>query len=172
MNRFPSDETLWTAEQRAVAETFRKGPRGAIRGPFLPLLSSPALADRVGAVGAHLRYASVLPDDVRELATLVTAAHWRSAYEWQAHHPLALKAGVPADLLDALWSGAAIADAPAPLALTLEIAGAVHAGGAIGDALFERGRAAFGEAGLIELVVLCGYYTLLAMVLNIAEPAT
>ena len=60
---------------------------------------------RVSALGEYLRFRSALPPRLSELAILITAAHWRQAYEWEIHAPAALKAGIPQSVLDAVWAG-------------------------------------------------------------------
>ena len=60
--------------------------RGKIRGPYVPLMHHPVLAERVADLGEYLRFDATLPGDMRELAILITARHWTSQYEWYAHH--------------------------------------------------------------------------------------
>ena len=96
MSRFPPlAERELTDEQRAVMEALLSGPRGVIEGPFIPLLRNPGLASRVEKVGEYLRFGGKLPAPLRELAILVVSEAWRSPFEWYAHAPLALKAGIP-----------------------------------------------------------------------------
>ena len=84
--------------QRAAAEELIAGPRKAVRGPFIPLMRSPELLTRIQKVGEVLRFHSVLPARLTELATLVVARTWTQQFEWTVHVPLALQAGVaPAD---------------------------------------------------------------------------
>ena len=91
-----------TPEQQRAVEEF-KSLRGVEPfGPFVDLLASPELMTRVSSLGEYLRYRSALPPRLSEFAILVTAAHWQQQYEWDIHAPIALEAGVPQPVLDAL----------------------------------------------------------------------
>jgi 4-carboxymuconolactone decarboxylase len=135
-------------------------------GPFVDLLVSPELMTRVGALGEYLRYRSALPPTLSEFAILVTAAEWRQPFEWQIHAPIALKAGIPQATLDALWSGALPRDLdPAQQAL-YHLCTELHRDHRVTPATCERAIAALGEQGAMDAIGICGYYALLAMVLN------
>jgi 4-carboxymuconolactone decarboxylase len=104
-------------DQRALYDAILNGPRGAsgtanlvasdgsLQGPFGPMLLSPAVGGPLQATGAALRFETGLPAAVRELATLVVAGAWGCEFEWKAHEPLALRAGVPAAVIDAVRDG-------------------------------------------------------------------
>src|SRR5881394_51461 len=101
--RFPEVAREQMSEaQRRVYDAIAGGPRGGVRGPFAALLRSPELADRVQKVGEYLRFNSALPPRLNEFAILVNARFWGSKYEWFAHKPLALKAGLAPSIADDL----------------------------------------------------------------------
>lgn len=155
--------------QRRVKEQIVSGPRGQLVGPFRILLHAPDAEAALHPVGEYLRYRSTLPDDVRECAILVTAVHWRCAFEWDAHVPIARNAGITEAELGELCCGVAPrATTPARLAAQA-VAFAVHRTGAVPDDVFAEALSHFGREGVLELLVLCGYYSTLAMVLNTAE---
>ena len=164
----PIPEAAQTPAQRKAAAALASGPRGKLAGPFVPLLRSPELMDRVQRLGAYLRFESALPDKIKELAILLVARHWGQGYEWSFHLPLALKAGVARDTAEA------IAEGRRPLALTAGEAAAydllseLQAERAVSDDAYGRALAAFGETGVVDLVAFGGYYGLLAMVMNTA----
>ena len=120
----------------------------------------------VSALGEYLRYRSALPPRLSELAILVTAAHWRQRFEWEVHAPAAIAAGVPPAVLDALWAG----NAPDGLAedqqVAFELCSELHRDRNLSPATRERANAILGEQGTIDAIAICGYYALLAMVLN------
>ena len=165
----PIAEADLTAAQRAAAEALTAGPRGKLAGPFVPLLRSPELMARVQKVGEYLRFESALPDRIKELAILIVARHWSQGYEWGFHLPLALQAGV------SRASAEAIAAGQTPAELTPEEAAAhglleeLLRTQAVGDRAYAAAVAAFGEAGVVELIGFGGYYGLLAMVMNAAR---
>jgi len=83
-----------SAAQRSVADVIMSGPRKSIGGPFNAWLRSPELADRLQKVGEYVRFNTSLDKRINEMAILMTAQAWGSQYEWYAHEPLALKAGL------------------------------------------------------------------------------
>jgi len=170
--RFPdiADGPLSELQQR-VKEQIVAGPRGQLVGPFRVLLHAPGVEAALHPVGEYLRYRSVLPPAVRELAILATAVHWRCAFEWQAHAPIARAAGVGEEALAALRAGSAPQGAAPALLAAHAVACALHTTGRVPDAVFEQAVSHFGREGVLELVVLCGYYSTLAMVLNTARYA-
>lgn len=171
----PAEQDL-TPEQRRAVEEITSGPRGGLIGPFAVLLRSPELMSRVQKVGEFLRFASSLPPAVLELAILLVARRWNQGFEWGFHKPLALRAGIPAAVVDAVAAGRRPDGLPEELAATWELVDELQRTGEVGDAAYARARAALGEAPLVELVTTVGYYTTLAMVMNVAgtpapEPA-
>src|SRR5437588_6350981 len=93
--RFPTlTPEQMTPAQRKVAEAIQAGPRKGLGGPFNAWLRSPDLADKLQQVGEHLRFHSSVPPRLNEFAILLTARAWDADYEWSAHYPLALKAGL------------------------------------------------------------------------------
>lgn len=138
-------------------------------GPFVPLLYAPALLPRAEALGRAVRYEGKLPDAVREIAILTTAHAWNQRVEWTIHAPVALAAGCSQASLDAIAAGFA-PDEPVQ-ATAWRVAQALHRTRDLDDANYADGLAVFGPEQLIELVVLCGYYAMLAMVMNTARTA-
>jgi 4-carboxymuconolactone decarboxylase len=163
-----ADETLSEA-QRRVVEAITQGPRGRLSGPFTALLRSPELCQRMQLLGAYLRYESSVPARLRELAILATARHWHQNYEWHTHAPMAQRAGLPRALIDALAGGHSPDPLAADEAAVLGFCDELHQDHAVSDATYARARAVLGEAGVVELCGICGYYALLAMVLNVAR---
>ena len=93
--RFPqlTAETM-TPAQKTVADAITWGPRKSLGGPFNAWLRSPETADRLQRVGEQLRFHSSVPRRLNEFAILITARAWDADYEWYAHYPLALQAGL------------------------------------------------------------------------------
>lgn len=170
--RFPAIAPEAMSEsQRALVAEIAGGPRGGVRGPFLALLHHPKLAQRIQALGEHLRFGTGLPQALVELAVLVTARRWTCRYEWIAHSRIARQQGLAEPIIAAIAEGRRPAAMSADEALVHDIALAAHATGELPDALFAAAEARFGRAGILDLLALCGYYAMLAMVLNTARPA-
>jgi 4-carboxymuconolactone decarboxylase len=167
MPPIPADQ-LTPAQQKAIEEL--RSARGIeLRGPWVPLLRSPEVLSRARAMGDYLRFNSALPPRLSEFVILITAREWTQQYEWQAHHDIALKAGVKPEV------AAAIAAGRRPDGMTEEES-ILHAlctellkNKGVSDATYARAVAAFGERGVIDTVSITGYYSMLAMVLNTAR---
>jgi 4-carboxymuconolactone decarboxylase len=165
----PLAPSQMSAAQRAAADELTAGPRKGVKGPFIALLRSPELLARLQKVGEFLRFGSSLPPRVTEFATLIVARACTQQFEWFTHVPLALKAGTTQATIDALREGRhpATMDADEQLvhAFTMEV---LRDHGA-SDATYQQAVERFGEAGVVELTSLIGYFALVSMVLNVTQ---
>jgi len=158
-----------TDAQKQVYDTIAGGPRGGVRGPFRIMLRSPELADRVQKLGEYLRYRTSLPARLNEFAILINARFWDSKYEWFAHKPLAIKGGLDEAIANDLARYKRPANMKPDEELVYDFCTNLHRDHFVGDALFKRAVATLGEQGVIDLIGVSGYYTLVAMVLSVAE---
>jgi 4-carboxymuconolactone decarboxylase len=157
--------------QRKAAEIFA-GDRGTpVFGPFVPLLRSPEVMLHSKAMGDYLRFKNVLPAPLSELVILITARHWTQQFEWHFHSPLAIKAGLNPEIVNALAEGRRPRDMAADEALVYDFCTELHRNQGVSDVTYARALARFGEQGIIEIVAVSGYYSLLAMVMNVARTA-
>ena len=159
------------SQQRAAAQAIIDGPRGALYGPFVPLIRSPELMETAQRMGEYLRYRSAIGTRLSELAILVTARQWDQQVEWAIHAPLAAQNGIAPAVIEA------IAERRMPEAL-LDDEQAVHdfcielqQSKRVSDGTYARALALFGEHGVVDLMGINGYYTFLAMVMNGAQTA-
>ncbi len=169
--RFPTltPETM-NEEQRAVAEAIQAGPRGSgLRGPFNALLRSPALCDLVQRVGAYVRFGSSIPAALNELAICMAGRKWGAQYEFYAHRRLGIEAGLAPAILDAIAVGRRPADMSADETLVYQFVTALLSTGQVPDDTYNPVLARFGERGIMDLVGAVGYYSLVSMVLNVAQ---
>lgn len=158
--------------QRRSAEALIAGPRGAAaieRGPFVPLLRSPELMDRLQRVGEYLRFDSALPARIGEFVTLIVAREWTQQFEWAAHVPLALAAGVAQTTIDAIAEGRRPTDMAADEAIAHDFCIEVLRTRGVSDATWAQAVETFGEQGTLDLVGVIGYFTWIDMVLNVAH---
>lgn len=172
MTRFkPLTENEMTDEQRTVAREFAAGPRGRLNpnGPNALLLRSPDLMSRTQKVGEYLRYKTSLPTRLNEFGILVTARQWNAQVEWIAHHPLALKAGLDPSVAEDLKQGKRPTAMKDDEAAIYQFITELHRNKVVTDDTFKAVADKFGERGVIELIALTGYYTMLAMVLNVGQ---
>ena len=157
-----------TDAQRRVADEVRAGRRGTVPANVVAWLPSPELARRAAALGEFVRYETSLGPRLSELAILVVARHWSCAYEWAVHAREASAAGVPADVIDAVGRDAMPILSGAD-AVVYAFARELVRSGRVDDALHALAVAELGEAGVVDLVGLVGYYTLVAFTLNASE---
>jgi 4-carboxymuconolactone decarboxylase len=145
------------------------GPGGAVRGPWGPLLRSPELTDRVQKLGEYLRFNSSLPARLSEFAIIINARFWDSKYEWSSHKPLAIKGGLAESIAGDLAQNKRPANMKPDEELVYDFCTTLHREHFIPDPLFKRAVAILGRAGVMDLIGVSGYYTLISMVLNVAE---
>jgi 4-carboxymuconolactone decarboxylase len=157
-----------TPQQREVAAEITAGPRGEVRGPFIALLHNPELARHVQRLGEHLRWKGKLPPKLKELAVLVTARRWTCQHEWVMHSKLALEGGLSRETVDAIAGNREPSKLSDDEKAVYTFCREVHATGRAGEDSFLSIKTRFGLDGVLELVALNGYYTLMAMVLNTA----
>jgi 4-carboxymuconolactone decarboxylase len=153
-------------EQQQAVEEFTSLRGVEPFGPFVDLLTSPELMTRVSALGEYLRYRSALPPRLSEFAILITAAHWRQQVEWDIHAPIAVKAGLSPGLLDAVWNGDRPASLDEDADALYDVCIALHRDRVLPAAMRDRAENSLGDQGVIDAIALCGYYALLAMILN------
>jgi 4-carboxymuconolactone decarboxylase len=158
-----------TDDQRAVAEELVSGPRGAVIGPFVATLRSPELTRRLQRLGEYIRYDSILAPKLREMAILLTAREWRQDFEWEVHAPLAEKAGLDAAILAAIVEHRALPPSERGETVVYNVFAELHKDGAVSDATFRAAVEELGEQGVVDLIALIGYYTTLAMIMNVAQ---
>jgi 4-carboxymuconolactone decarboxylase len=158
-----------TAAQREAIEAFKTARGADVSGPFHPLLRSPELMTRTRAMGDYLRYKSALPPRLSEFVILLTAREWNQQYEWNAHYPIAIKAGVKPEVAAAIAEGRRPSQMPEDEATLFDFCRELHRDKAVSDDTYARALRAFGEQGVIDTIGITGYYSFLAMVLNTAR---
>lgn len=163
-----SNEQMSEAQRKVAAEV-AAGPRGAVFGPFVPLLRSPEFMNRLQRTGEYLRYNSAFEPRLSELAILITARHWSQNFEWHAHRPIAEKAGLRVAIIEAVAEGRRPAAMAMDESLIWDFLDELIRTKTVTQTTYDRAKAMFGERGIIDLVGIHGYYSLLAMVLNVTN---
>ena len=165
-NREPGTGNETSSNREDAVEEFKRLRGVEPFGPFIDLLVSPELMNRVSALGEYLRYRSALPPRLSEFAILITAAHWRQQFEWDIHAPIALKAGVSQSIIDAIWAHIPPAGLDAEQQVLHDLCVSLHREQTIPPDLRARAHAILGEQATMDAIGICGYYAMLAMVLN------
>ena len=164
-----SEDALAPA-QRALIDSIRSGPRGGgieIRGPFAVFLHAPEFGELAQRLGGHCRYKTGVSPRLSEFAILVTAKLWRAQYEWFAHEPQALRAGVKPATIRALHQGRVPKTAAKDERALYDFIHELYATRRVSDKNFKRVKDVLGETATIELVGILGYYVLISMILNV-----
>lgn len=154
------------AAQRKVHDDIVAGPRGKVEGPLGVWLWRPELADRAQRLGEYARYMTCLPPVLSELAILAVARKWGSEFEWHVHKPIALKAGVPAEAVEAIRTGRVPALEDPAQSVVYEFCAALLLDHRVDDALYARAVTTLCEEGVVDLVGILGYYSLISMTIN------
>ncbi|HYM71333.1 MAG TPA: carboxymuconolactone decarboxylase family protein [Stellaceae bacterium] len=160
-----------TPAQKAVVDEIVAGKRGRFGGPFELLVRAPEVCKHLSRLGEYLRWGSSLSPALSELAICLTARHIRANYEWHAHAPLAVEAGVPAAAMEAIRTGATPGLADKNQALVYKLVTELIDTKRLSDASFAEAIATFGEQGVVELGTIIGYYTAIGNSLNIFQVA-
>ena len=166
----PISETEWTDAQRAAVAAFRE-VRGELSGPWHAILRSPGMLDPARALSDYLRFNSSLPPRLSELVILFTAREWTAQYEWHAHHPLAMRGGLAPEIAEALAEGRRPEGMRPDEAAVHDFCTELHRNRSVSDATYARALEQVGEQGIMDMIGLSGWYTLVSMVLNTARVA-
>lgn len=158
-----------TPAQRHVHDLIVAGRRGRFGGPFQLLSRTPEICEHAAKLGEHLRWGTSLADRLSELAIITTARFWRAQYEWYAHAPLAEKAGVPSAAIEAIRCGETPHFEQKDEALVHRICTELFTTQRLSDASFQEAGVVLGEGGLIEVIAIIGYYTLIGNTLNVFQ---
>ena len=169
-NRLPPIPTdRLTPDQEAAVQELVAGRRGAVIGPFIATLRSPELTRRLQRLGDYIRFEAALPEKLREMAILLTAREWTQGFEWEVHAPLAAQAGLSAGTIAAIAGGRAPQPTDRGESLVYDVFTELHRDASVSDATYEAAVDEFGEQGVVDLIALIGYYTTLAMIMNVAQ---
>ena len=156
-----------SGEQKAMADDLLSGSRTSLAGPFNVLLRSPEMGNLAQNLGEYIRFRSSVPKRLNEMAILLTAKWWSSQYEWHAHKPLALEAGLSTAVIDDIQAGrrptAMKPDETAVYDFSVELREKRR----VSDATFKAAITVLGEKGVTDLIAAMGYYDLVSMVLNV-----
>jgi 4-carboxymuconolactone decarboxylase len=158
-----------TDEQKKAAREFETGRGYEVHGPFAAMLRSPEVMLRAMAMGDYLRFRNALPKRVSEMVILVTAREWTQQFEWTYHYRYAMEAGLAREIADAIGEGRRPPNMAADETAAYDFAIELHHRKGVSDATYARALVVFGECGIVDLTGICGYYSLLAMMMNVAR---
>lgn len=158
-----------SADQKQIYDEAVAGKRGAAPPPMMAWLNSPGMAKHATRLGEFVRYDTIFPAKLSEIAILVTARHWTSHYEWYAHKRLALKGGLDPKVIDDIRDRRTPAFDDPKAKMIYDLAKSLHEGHGVAKGLYDEAVKVLGERGVVEVIGLCGYYTMVSMTLNTFE---
>ena len=154
-------------EQKEIHDAIINGPRGHVVGPLRIWLNNPGLAKSAQTVGAYARYGTSLPQALSELAILTTGRVWSSEFEWEHHAPLAIEGGIDPKHVDTISLGKRpLFEKPEEQAV-FDFAAEANILKNVSDISYKKLVDILGESAAIDIVGICGYYSLISMTLNV-----
>jgi 4-carboxymuconolactone decarboxylase len=156
-----------TPRQRQTYQAIVSGPRKGALGPFNALLRSPDVADRVQKVGEYVRFHSVIPAPLNEMAILIAGRSWNAQFEFWAHSRLGKEAGLDASIIDAIAEGRRPPKMNDDERIVYNFCSELFRDRKVSDSTFSAVVERFGEQGVIDLIVAGGYYSTVSMILNV-----
>jgi 4-carboxymuconolactone decarboxylase len=159
----------YTDAQRKAAADYLAARKVPLSGPFEPMLYSPEVMSRARAMGDYLRFGSGIGNVLSEFVIIITAREWSQDYEWSVHAPIAAKVGIKPEIIAAVRDGRRPDGMSDDEALVYDFTTELHRNRRVSDATFARAEKRFGKPAVVDLVGITGYYTFLAMQLNVAR---
>jgi 4-carboxymuconolactone decarboxylase len=165
----PPDPEHMSEHQRRVYDAIMSGPRGRVRGPLAVWLHRPGLAEHAQALGQYCRYDSSLEPLLSELAILIMASLWRSEFEWWAHYPIAVKAGLAPEAAQSILRGERPVFSREDEGVVYDFIHTLVQTRNVPDTLYQHALDTLGRDRVVDLVGLAGYYTMISMTLNVFD---
>jgi 4-carboxymuconolactone decarboxylase len=162
----PGESELSPKQRDMLADIRKTRGSGPLGGPFAVFLQAPDYGDLAQKLGAFCRYRTSVPPALSEFTILVLGRFWRSQYEFWVHAPIAEKTGVKPATIEALRTGRTPRMTKEQRAI-YDFVAELHKTKRVSDKTYGRVHALFGDAGMVEFVGILGYYTLVAMTLNV-----
>ena len=165
--RMPAmDVAAMDEPQRKAAEEMTNGPRGGVKGPFVVLLRSPELMDRLQRVGEYLRFKSSLDARISEFVMLIVSREWTQHFEWRTHVPLARAAGLSQSAIDCLADARRPVDLAADEQAAYDLIDELLRTKGVSQVTYQNAVKVFGERGVVDLLGVAGYFTAISMLMN------
>jgi len=164
-------------DQRRVYDNINSGERGkratltnkdgAFVGPFNAWMYSPKIGDRIQSLGEALRFYNALPQNLLELAVLMIGCEWRAQFEWWAHARLAKRAGLSDEIIEDIKNKRRPESATKEELIIYEFCRELLDRKRVSEENYQSAKDLIGENGIVDLVGLMGYYTIVSMTLDV-----
>jgi len=157
------------AAQKSVGEEIVKVSSVGIGGPYNPMIRSPIPAQRMLDLFHYLRWETSVPMRLNEFAILIIGRQWRSQVEWYAHVPIALKAGLSAEIIAELKVSKRPSNMAEDEALVYDFVTELTTTHKVSDQTYARAKKIFSDQQIVDLTAVSGNYVMVAMLLAMAE---
>ena len=165
----PPADKMDTAQKKAVAE-YKELRKVDLTGPpWSVMLRVPDLVVPSLELRLHNLNNSALSRKLTELAILIAARQWTNNFEWNAHNPLAVSAGLSPAIIAAVAEGRRPERMAEDEEILYDFCNELIHNQSISDGTYARALAKLGEPGIVEAASLEGYYTYLSMIMNTAR---
>ena len=141
-------------------------PDGGLAGPFNAFVHAPDVGQQLTSLGALLRFGTSIERRLSEVAIITVGAGWKAEFEWWAHARMARSHGVPDAVVDAIGRGEEPSFPADDERAVYSVARELTQTGRVSQDAYDAAQRLLGDAGVVELVSLCGYYTLISFLLN------
>jgi 4-carboxymuconolactone decarboxylase len=139
---------------------------GALIGPFNAFVHAPDVGRRLSSLGAVIRFGTSIERRLTEVAIITVGSRWKAEFEWWAHARMAREHGVPDAVVDAIGRGDDPPFAADDERIVYAVARELTHDGQLSQPSYAAAHDLLGDGGMVELVSLCGYYTLISYLLN------
>jgi 4-carboxymuconolactone decarboxylase len=139
---------------------------GGLAGPFNAFVHAPGIGGQVSELGAVVRFGTSIEQRLAEVAIITVAARWHAEFEWWAHARMAQDQGVPAEVVTAIGAGDDPPFSAEDERAVYAVATQLSRTGQLSQDAYDAAHRLLGDTGMVELVALCGYYTLISYLLN------
>jgi 4-carboxymuconolactone decarboxylase len=156
-----------TEEQKEIHDIIVSGPRGNVVGPLRIWLNNPGLARSAQTVGEYARYGTSLSKGLSELAIITTGRVWSSAFEWEHHAPLAIEAGIDPQHVNIISTGQRPNFTKKEEEAVFDFAAEANILKNVSDNTYNNLVNILDKTAAIDIVGICGYYSLISMTLNV-----
>ncbi|HEY7335750.1 MAG TPA: carboxymuconolactone decarboxylase family protein [Bryobacteraceae bacterium] len=156
-----------TPEQKVMIDHLLAGERRGAGGPFNVLLRSPEMGDLAATFGGSMRFHAALPRDVAETVIIMTGRFWMAQFEWNAHKRAALQNGVKPEIVEAIATGKRPNGMPPAMEPAYNFIDELLTTHQVTDAAFKAAKDAYGEKGIVDMLGLSGWYSMVSMMLDV-----
>lgn len=164
-----ADPNYFDEAQKKVYESIVTGKRGKVVGPLRVALHSPELAEKWQQFGEYVRFNTQLSPIISELAIITTGRHWNSQVEWMIHSRIAREVGLSDEIIEQVRCRQAPNFDEELLAYVYNFTVQQLAFGQVEDELYQALLAKLGTTAIVELTAVIGYYTMVALTLNVHQ---